>query len=160
MTQSKHRDVLSLRIKGSLPRDPTTEPSWIARGLHPSGALACTLRLRHWAEPEHARRLCLGLGGSPAPRLLNEGSMDPILSSFPAFGSSKGLGSRQTPEPPRLRAPQHCPAGAALSIAPQKGSRTGRDARSQTPPLASGAPGLPGLRVGPPNQLSSLPRSL
>ena len=36
-------------------------------------------------------------GTRPSPGLLIEGSMDPILSSFPAFGSSKGPGSRQTP---------------------------------------------------------------
>jgi len=102
LTKSKHRDMLILRIKGSRPRDPTTDPSWIARGLHPLGALAGTLRLRH----QSLSTPCASAWDSrvrPSPRIPIEGSMDPILSSFPAFGSSKGPGSRQTPRATKAR---------------------------------------------------------
>ena len=94
--------MLSLRIKGSRPRDPTTDPSWIARGLHPLGALAGTLRLRHQSLSTPCAS-AWDSGARPSPRLPIEGSMDPILSSFLAFGSSKGPGSRQTPRATKAR---------------------------------------------------------
>jgi hypothetical protein len=65
---------LSVPDRETLPPDP----SGIARGLHPSGVLARTLRLREKAEPGHACASARGSRARTSPRLLNDGSgLDP-----------------------------------------------------------------------------------
>jgi hypothetical protein len=125
--------MLSLRIKGSRPRDPLIYPSRIARRLEgythrvcshiPSGQ-GIKLSLSTLAASARNSRACL------SHKLPIDGSLKLILGSLPAFSTSQGLGVRRCALSHRgSGAPQRCPTGMSLSTAPPIGSRTGRDIR-------------------------------
>jgi hypothetical protein len=158
--------MLSLGIKGSRSRDPPTDPSRIVREL---GSYTHRVRSRVPSgkgtkpSPSTPAATARDSGVRPSLRLPTNASLDPILGSLLAFGASQGSGSRWVPRAtdarggslalPRGRGPVSC------SSAPT-GLRTGRDARRQTPPLASGARRLPGPRVSPSSRTPSPPRRL
>jgi hypothetical protein len=123
-----------------------------ARGLYASGTLMRTLGQRNQAEPEHARHLCLELGGSPEPQAPDrrEPRPDPWLP--PGLRRQPRPGRKKTRlEPPKLGVLWRCPLGAALPATPppRTRSRTGHDTRRQTPLRPPGARGLPGHASAP-----------
>jgi len=156
--------MLSLGSKGSRPRDRPPDPSRITQGLEGHTHRVCS------CVP--SGQGCRPSPGTPATSVRGSGTLPSLrLPSGESRGRSLAPSWPSVPVNARARegapcateargAPRRCPTGVALSTTPPTGSRMGRDARRQTPPLASRDRGLLGPPVRPSSRQPSPPRSL
>jgi hypothetical protein len=132
-----------------------------ARGLCPSGTLACTLWQRDSAEPDSIAASAWGSGASPSLGLPIYGISGPDPWLPPGYQCLQGLNTRrQAPGHRCSGAPWRHSLGVPLPTAPPRGSRLGRDTRRQSFPRPLRARGLLGPCISPWSRPPSPPRRL
>ena len=134
--------ILSLRFNGSrMKKTPRLIPlgSLGGSGPIPIGYAPAHPLRKNPADPDSTVTSAWGSGACPSPEASDlRRHLGPALGSCPANDDSQGPGTRrQAPSYRGLRTPRRCPLGTAMLATFLTRSRTGRDTRRQSFPVAS-----------------------